>query len=65
MTTLSISQYALNSSHKVISVMATLQLWMERYEQRKQLNLLSNAQLNDMGLSRKAVKAETSLPFWK
>ncbi len=63
MTTLSIAQYA-PYSHKVTNAFAILQLWMDRYTQRKQLLQLSDTQLNDIGLTREEVKIEAKRPFW-
>ncbi len=64
MTTLSISQQALSHSYKEINAISTLQLWMDRYAQRKQLMQLSDMQLVDIGLSRKEANIEAKRPFW-
>ena len=52
-------------TQKLFSVMNTLQVWMSRHEQRKQLALLDQHQLNDIGLNWMDVKAEIEKPFWK
>jgi len=66
MTILSISQHAsVPVSLTEINVMATLQLWMDRHKQRKQLAGLEDYQLDDIGLTRAAMLTEVNRPFWK
>lgn len=45
--------------------MATLQVWMNRHAQRKQLAQLNDAQLADIGLTRQEALIEAKTPFWK
>ena len=66
MTTLILQQHHRHSFiQKLFSVMNVLQLWMSRHEQRKQLALLDEHQLNDIGLNWVDVQAECAKPFWK
>jgi uncharacterized protein YjiS (DUF1127 family) len=42
-----------------------LLIWRERVQQRRQLQLLNDHMLRDIGLTRADVFAEASKPFWK
>ncbi len=46
-------------------ILATLQLWLERREQRQALLGLSDAMLKDIGLNRVDAWQEGSKPFWR
>ena len=48
-----------------VSAASTIQVWLERHHQRKQLANLGVSQLVDIGLSVNQVKLEISKPFWK
>ena len=50
---------------KIVSVLTQIQLWMDRYHQRKQLAQLSDQLMNDLGLSQSDVYIEIRKPFWK
>ncbi|MBT3203995.1 MAG: DUF1127 domain-containing protein [Gammaproteobacteria bacterium] len=47
------------------SAATTIQLWMDRQHQRKQLAKLEASQLVDMGLNVNQVSQEIKKPFWK
>jgi uncharacterized protein YjiS (DUF1127 family) len=49
----------------LVAAAATLELWMERAHQRRQLARLNDFQLKDVGLSRADVENEVSRPFWR
>jgi uncharacterized protein YjiS (DUF1127 family) len=49
----------------LVAAAATLELWMERADQRRQLARLNDFQLKDIGLSRADVENEVSRPFWR
>lgn len=51
--------------HKMGSLMATLQQWMDRRYQRQQLAQLDARQLRDIGLDAEQVQAEIKRPFWR
>ena len=42
----------------------TIQVWMDRHHQRKQLAKLEYGQLKDMGLNAEQVALEVKKPFW-
>jgi uncharacterized protein YjiS (DUF1127 family) len=66
MTTLILQQHQKYPlTQKLSTVMNVLQLWMARHQQRKQLALLDEHELKDIGLNRVDVIAETEKPFWK
>lgn len=66
MSTYSIAQSTTSfSSISEINVMATLQVWMNRHAQRKQLAQLNDTQLADIGLTRQEALVEAKTPFWK
>lgn len=67
MTTLILqhNHYRFSVIQKMQAAMATLNAWMERHHQRKQLAQLDAHQLNDMGLDWAHVQAEINKPFWK
>ena len=66
MTTLTLSQSTeLFSAQPNTSLLATLQLWINRSSQRKHLAMLSNRQLGDIGITREDALKEARLPFWK
>ena len=48
-----------------LGLVGTLQVWQARAHQRKQLALLSQDLLDDIGLTNEMVKQEVSKPFWK
>jgi len=49
----------------LVAAAATIELWMERASQRRQLARLNDIQLKDIGLSRADVENEVSRPFWR
>ena len=46
-------------------ISAKAKLYYFRYRSRRQLLNLDDSRLDDIGLSRKAVLKEASLPFWR
>ncbi len=52
-------------AHKLQKAIASLQLWMDRHEQRRQLANLPAHLLKDMGLDQDKVAEEIRKPFWK
>lgn len=50
---------------KLSSAMDQVQIWSDRYHQRKQLAQLESYSLNDIGLDGEQVAREISKPFWK
>ena len=50
---------------KFKSGLETLQLWMDRHHQRRQLAQLEMHELKDMGLDPADVYKEIHKPFWK
>lgn len=46
------------------AVKTRLSLWFESYRTRQQLQDLPDSALEDLGLSREAVRAEAGRPFW-
>ena len=67
MTTMILQQKATGISlvKKVIAIISAMNLWIERYHQRKQLAELEPRMMRDLGLSKAQVQAEISKPFWK
>jgi len=66
MTTLSLTQSAFTQPQTtVIKAMMTLQRWMDRHSERKQLAQLDDHMLQDLGLTRHQALTEASKPFWK
>jgi uncharacterized protein YjiS (DUF1127 family) len=49
----------------LVAAAATIELWMERAGQRRQLARLNDFQLKDIGLSGADVENEVSRPFWR
>jgi uncharacterized protein YjiS (DUF1127 family) len=49
----------------LVAAAVTIELWMERARQRRQLARLNDFQLKDIGLSRADVENEVSRPFWR
>ena len=49
----------------LIKLFDTLQLWIERHQQRKQLSQLNEHLLKDIGISHSEVWHETQKPFWR
>ncbi|OOZ36349.1 hypothetical protein BOW51_07600 [Solemya velesiana gill symbiont] len=41
-----------------------LEIWVERYTQRKALMQLDDTMLKDIGISRAKAEAEANKPFW-
>lgn len=46
-------------------IFATLALWHARHRQRRQLALLDDRLLRDIGLDRATAMEEASKPFWR
>jgi uncharacterized protein YjiS (DUF1127 family) len=46
-------------------LMATLREWLRRSRTRSQIDELDEHLLRDIGLTRAAVRAESSKPFWQ
>ena len=46
-------------------VLAGLQIWQSRIDQRRHLNELDSRLLNDMGFTLEQAQLETNKPFWK
>jgi len=44
--------------------MATVRLWLHRRRTRRQLALLDDRRLRDIGLTRQDARRESALPFW-
>jgi uncharacterized protein YjiS (DUF1127 family) len=44
---------------------ATLNLWLERAEQRRQLAEFDDQRLQDIGITRADAEAEIAKPFWR
>lgn len=44
---------------------ATWRVWRQRAEQRRQLALLDDRMLRDIGISRAAAEKEARKPFWR
>jgi len=67
MTTLILQQKTRNLSimQKMLAFGGTMQLWIERHQQRKVLAKLEAYQLRDLGLEYDEVAAELAKPFWK
>ena len=59
------AQQPISSSSHSASLMATLQLWMDRRHQRQQLAQLDARQLRDIGLDAQQVQSEVQRPFWR
>jgi uncharacterized protein YjiS (DUF1127 family) len=49
----------------LVSAAATVELWVQRARQRRQLARLNQYQLKDIGLSRADAEGEASRPFWR
>lgn len=50
---------------KLSSAMNQIQIWSDRYHQRKQLAQLEQHSLEDIGVDGEQVAWEISKPFWK
>jgi len=46
-------------------LLRTLVVWQKRYEERQRMTDLDNHLLQDVGLDRAAIQAETSKPIWR
>lgn len=44
---------------------ATMSLWLQRSQQRKQLTRLDQYQRDDIGLTAEMIAKEVAKPFWK
>jgi uncharacterized protein YjiS (DUF1127 family) len=64
-TTLSLKRQHLHWKETVIAAMDVLSLWSARSHQRKQMLLLEDHQLADLGIEREQLLEEASQPFWK
>ena len=68
-----IMEYTLQKSHYQFKFFDfSLQQWLKKtkryyatYQQRQELSRLSDAQLQDIGISRQQALEESSKPFWK
>ena len=67
MTTLILRHKAFGgtSVQRLKSILAMLNLWLQRCHQRRQLARLDDRLLRDIGLDRDQVRAELAKPFWK
>lgn len=67
MTTLIVQQKLEKFSivQSIQSVVATFQVWMDRYHQRRQLAQMDAHLLRDIGLNAHQVAIEVNKPFWK
>ena len=54
-----------NINNPITKVVKTLSIWNARAKQRKQLALLDDRLLADIGLNYADVKMELAKPFWK
>lgn len=52
-------------SDMVSRMLSTLNLWYQRARQRRQLGLLDDRQLRDIGLDRAEARVEAGKPFWQ
>lgn len=59
------SSTSVRPSQSTISLFSTLNIWMQRSRQRKQLAQLDQHLLDDIGLSAEMVAKEIAKPFWK
>ena len=71
--TLKLNQYCGNDTghsqtprlgHMLNLTICTLQTWVKRYKNRRQLAQLEDHILEDVGLSREQLKREIMKPFW-
>lgn len=69
MSTLTLSYYQRHNQQSWQSTTAALitrlNTWYQRSHQRRQLALLSDRQLDDIGLDRATALAEAAKPFWR
>jgi uncharacterized protein YjiS (DUF1127 family) len=69
MSTLTLSYHQRHSERSWQSTTAVLttllNTWYQRSHQRRQLALLSDRQLDDIGLDRATALAEAAKPFWR
>jgi uncharacterized protein YjiS (DUF1127 family) len=56
---------AIPVSERIFHAVLTLELWMERWSQRRALRELPEYAARDLALSRADIEAEASKPFWK
>lgn len=52
-------------SDMVSRMLSTLDLWYQRARQRRQLGLLDDRQLRDIGIDRAEARVEAGKPFWQ
>ena len=62
---IALSGHAHEASAGIHAMADTAQLWFARARQRRQLESLSGAQLDDLGISRTAADREAAKPFWR
>lgn len=66
MTTLTITHIAsIPTASANVNLVATLQKWMARSAQRKELLALPDHLLEDIGITREQAIEEANKPFWK
>lgn len=53
------------TARAAIGLAVLITMWSARSRSRKQLRNLSDAQLNDIGISRRDADLQASLPFWR
>ncbi len=51
-------------SQELSLAVKTIQVWINRHNQRRQLANLEMSQIKDLGLTIEQVKAEVKKPFW-
>lgn len=51
-------------SDMVSRMLSALHLWHQRARQRRQLGLLDDRLLRDIGIDRASAREETAKPFW-
>ena len=67
MSTLILRQQLVRKSliHKIQVTLESVQGWMDRHHQRKQLAKLDLEQLEDMGITIEQLQSELAKPFWR
>ena len=58
-------RFAAAFARTTLAVSDTLQLWMDRYRQRRALGKMSDHLLKDLGLSRSDAGREVGKRFWE